>query len=241
MSVQHRYALVRWFLLAGVLAVAVKSAADLIGHPKVVTTAGGEALIYLMLFVLALLLYGGFALFHTRAATPNEQSSLRQGALWGLVCGSVWVVEVLVANVIGPQLGPFNLICYYGSALTAYLLPGLAALLAARQTGQISAGLRAGLLAGMCGSLILFLAAAFPLFSLLGGNSQPDAQTIREFHWSGLPDLQTFLVGDWLAAMIAHLWIGLVTGFFLGGVGGALGKALALPTSGAAEEPVLKG
>ena len=237
MRVQQRYSLVRWFLLIGLLVVAGKSALDLISHPVVVTTAGGEALVYLILFILALLVYGWFALFRTLAATPGEQSAVQQGTLWGLVCGGVWIVEVLVANVISAQLGPFNLICYYGSTWIAFLLPALPALLAAQKTGQLGTGLRAGLLAGMCGSLTLFLAALLPLFPLRGGTSQPDAQTIQEFRRSGLPDLQTFLLSDWLAAMIAHLWIGLISGLLLGLVGGALGKALALPGGAPAGEP----
>jgi hypothetical protein len=241
MTFQHRYGLARWFLLPGLLVVIGKSAVDLITHPLVMTTAGEEGIVYLVLFLLVLLLYGGFALFRTRAATPDEQIALQQGMRLGLVCGGVWIFEVLVANVIGPELGPLQLVCYYGSTWIALLLPGLAAGLSARQSGQIRTGLHAGLLTGMCGGLILFLVVSLLLSPLLAGSSQPDAQTMYEFHRSGLPDLQTFLLGDWLAAMIAHLWIGVITGFLLGMIGGAVGKALAQPVSAAAGAPVRKG
>jgi hypothetical protein len=150
----------------------------------------------------------------------------------------MWVFEVLEANVFGAGLGPLNVVLYFGSAVTAYLLPGLAALLAGWRAGQMKAGLDAGLLAGMLGGLLLFLVTLLPLFPLLVGTSQPDAQTLQEFHRSGLPDLQTFLLSDWLAALIAHLWIGMITGFLLGLVGGAMGKALATP--GAASAPTFK-
>jgi hypothetical protein len=39
--------------------------------------------------------------------------------------------------------------------------------------------------------------------------------------------MMTFIVGDLLAAQIAHLWIGLITGLVLGTVGGAVGQSTA--------------
>jgi hypothetical protein len=239
MAVQRNGILARWGVLIGLLVVVLKSAYDLITYPEVVTSAGADALVYLLLLVLALLIYGWFALFRTRGAAPHARIVMQQGTRWGLFGGGVWILEVLVANVIGPQLGPFTVPAYFATTWIGYLLPGLAAVLSARLTGKVGAGLQAGVLAGMLSSLLLFLAVAFPLYPLLAGSNQPDAQTIHEFHRSGLPSLHVFLVSDWLAAMIAHLWIGLVTGMFFGGVGSAIGKALAAPVQAAVEEPVL--
>ncbi len=70
--------------------------------------------------------------------------------------------------------------------------------------------------------------AAIALDPLFLGVGQHDPQFIRAFEHSGLPDITTYLVGDTLAGLIVHLWLGLLTGFFLGVVGGALGKALTL-------------
>jgi hypothetical protein len=239
MFLQRRYVLVRWCILAGLLVLVVKSGLDVISHPAVLTTAGGALPVYLALFAAALLIYGWFALFRIRTDTPAARIAAQQGTLWGLLCGAMWIFEVLEANVFGAGLGSLNVVLYVGSAVTAYLLPGVAVLLAGWRAGQMKAGLHAGLLAGMLGGLLLFLVTLFPLFPLLVGTNQPDAQTLQEFHRSGLPDLQTFLLGDWLAALIAHLWIGLITGFLLGLVGGALGKALAAPGA-AAEAPTFK-
>jgi hypothetical protein len=196
-----------------------------IGNPGVVQTGGGAAWIYLALFVLAILIYSWFALFRTRRAAPAQGQALRIGTRWGLVCGGAWLVEVLIANVIGAQLGPLHIPLYYLATMIGFLLPVLAGMLAAHSSGRLRAGLEAGLLCGMLGGLILGAVATVVPSIIMG--LEPDAQTLAEFHRSGLADLQTFLIGDFLAALIAHLWIGLITGVLLGLAGAAGGKALA--------------
>jgi hypothetical protein len=231
----HPSLLVRWSLLTALLVLLLKVGGELLAYPAVVTTAGAQAPIYLILFGLAILMYGWFALFRTKASTPAEGIALQQGTFWGLLCGLVWVIELLAANVVNPQVGQFSLVLYYGSALAGYLLPGLASLLTAWRTRRIALGLQASLLCGMCGGLAIFLASlVLSAFFLHVGQSDP--QTIQEFQRSGLPDIATYIVGDYLAGMIAHLWIGLITGSFLGVLGGAIGKAILLPEKATLEE-----
>ncbi len=220
--------IVRWFLIASLLLLILVVSIDMINYPAIITTAGGAAVVYLAMFVVAVLSYGGLGFLSTRATSLSERVALQQGTLWGLVCGGAWIIELLVANVIGPQLGAFNLILYFGSAITGYLLPGLAGLLAARRAGQFGAGLRAGLLCGMVGGIMIFL-ASIVFSALLFSAGQADPQTLREFQRSGLSDFKTYIVGDYLAGMIAHLWIGLISGLGLGAIGGAIGRALARP------------
>ncbi|HEX7737188.1 MAG TPA: hypothetical protein VF458_20250 [Ktedonobacteraceae bacterium] len=217
--------LLRWSLITALLLLILTVVIEVISFPTVITTAGVQATVYLILFVLALFIYSWFALFHTRAATRAAQIALQTGTLWGLFCAAAWVIELLVANVIRPGGGSFYLVLYDGSAFTGFLLPGLASFLAAVRSRQFQAGLQAGVLTGMLGAVAIFL--AFFLFStLLLQTGQSDPQTLREFAQSGLPDLKTYIIGDYLAGMIAHLWIGLATGFFLGLLGGLGGKVL---------------
>ncbi len=56
---------------------------------------------------------------------------------------------------------------------------------------------------------------------------QHDPQIVREFQRSGITNLPTYIVGDYLAAMIAHLWIGLLTGVGFGMLGSGLGIGFA--------------
>jgi hypothetical protein len=199
-----------------------------IAYPAVVTTAGDATLVYVGLFALAILVYGWVVLVRMRAATAAGRIAVRHGSRWGLLCGGVWTLELIVANLLGPQPGVLHLLLYYGSTYVAVMLPGLAGILAARRAGRLGAGIEAGLLCGMCGAIGIFL-AAITLAPLLLAAGPHDPQTLREFQRSGLPDLTIFMVGEYLAAMIAHLWIGLLTGLTLGMLGGAIGKALATP------------
>ena len=224
MTIQPQPLLIRWFFIICLLLVGLWVGFDLITHPAVIATAGEQAPVYFLLLVLAILIYGWFALFQTRSETASARIALQRGAFWGLLCGGVWIIELLVANLLGPQFGWLYFVLYYGSAFTGYLLPGLAGGLSAWRTGRITSGLVAGLLTGMCGGLMIWLVAIAldPLFLSVG---QHDPQVIRAFEHSGLPDIATYLVGDTLAGLIVHLWLGLLTGFFLGLIGGALGKA----------------
>ena len=223
--------LIRWSLITALLLLILTVAMEVISSPTVVTTAGVQAPVYLILFVLALLIYGWFAIFRTRPATRAAQGALQTGILCGFLCAAAWVTELLVANMMSPEWGPLYLVLYYGSAFTGFLVPGLASFLVAVRSRHLLSGLQAGLLTGMMGALAIFL-ASFLFSALLLHTGQSDPQTLHEFAHSGLPDLRTYIVGDYLAGMITHMWIGLVTGFFLGLLGGLGGKALApLPQS----------
>ncbi|HZR42182.1 MAG TPA: hypothetical protein VFB12_18825 [Ktedonobacteraceae bacterium] len=226
MTVHHLSLLVRGFLLAALLLFLLKVMLTLFADTVVLTLAGAS--IYLILFVLALLLYGWFILFRMQATTQAERMALRLGSLFGLLCGVLWVIELFAANVLSPQIGWFRLVLYYGSTWSALVLPWVASLLTVWRSRQIVSGLDAGLLCGMCGGLAIFL-ASFVLSGLFLSAGQPDPQTIHEFERSGLSDIRTYLDSDYLAAMIAHLWIGLITGLILGALGGIIGKVIPLP------------
>jgi hypothetical protein len=88
---------------------------------------------------------------------------------------------------------------------------------------------RAGRLrAGLRGGLIIFL-GALALSAVLIPAGYRDPQTVQEFQRSGLPDLTTYIVSDYLAGMTMHLWIGLISGLLFGLMGGLLGQRLARP------------
>jgi len=216
-------ATIRWFFGLSLIMVVLKVGADLLAFPGVVSAAGVPALIYLGLFAVALFLYAGFALVWVRDAAA-QTITLQQGTVWGCVCGAAWIIELSVANLgwLVPHLGGLFGLLYTGSASLGFVLPGVAGLWAAWQARQLRAGIEAGLLCGMLASLVLFLTYS-ALSVLLLQVGQHDPQIVREFQRSGLTDLSTYIVGDYLAAMIAHLWMGLLTGVGFGALGSSLG------------------
>ncbi|GCE31566.1 hypothetical protein KDA_70500 [Dictyobacter alpinus] len=227
MITEGQMRLVRWCFLASLVLFILSSIIQLLEHPAVAIHGGTEIRIYLSLYVLALLIYGWFALFRTHTGTTDERVALQQGTCWGLLCGTIWAIELLVGNFPLAPSGPFMLILYRGSSLLGFLLPVFPSLLTGWQTGRISPGIQAGLLCGMLGGLMIFLTwllFSVPLFQV----GLSDQQTITEFRHSGLPDIITYIAGDWLAALIGHLWIGLITGLLLGVLGGTIGKSARL-------------
>jgi hypothetical protein len=219
--------LVRWFIVVGLLLLVCRVSIALIKHPLVLTTAGTTGVVYLVLFVSAVLIYGWFALYLISAATPAERVALGEGTRWGVLCGFAWAMELLVANYPIFRSERLTFLFYESTALAGFLLPALPSLLAARQTKRIGLGFRAGLLCGFIGGLMIFL-AGFVFSAFFHNAGYNDPQTIAEFQRSGVPDLMTYKVGDYLAGLIGHLWIGMITGSVLGVLGGTLGKLMAL-------------
>ena len=156
------YALFRWLFMLGLLFLVLRSALAIITHPSVITTAGSTAVIYLALFVVAVIFYSWWFLFRIRGTTPSERLTTRQGNTSGLLGGGIWILEVVVANVISTRLGAFQAPLYAGLVLAGYFLPIVAALLTTRETGQIRWGVQAGLLTGMIGGLSSFSSRFFP-------------------------------------------------------------------------------
>src|SRR6266540_4244965 len=87
-------AAIRTFYLTGIGLILLKVAADLLAYPAVVTTQARQALIYLLLLGLALLLYGWVAFGHRHREATSARVALRQGTRLGLLCGAAWVLEL---------------------------------------------------------------------------------------------------------------------------------------------------
>ena len=231
--------LLRRVILGGLLVLVIGVIAGLAGNPDVIRANGAASGIYLGLLALAVAFYGWFALARTRARTAGEEIALRSGTLLGLACGAAWLGEVTIANIVGPLLGPLNTSLYYLAEVTAVFLPAIAGFLAGRSSGHLATGLAAGLLCGLLGGLILFDCSIVTPALITG--VQPDAQTLAEFQRSGMTSLQAYLVSDTLAATIAHLWIGILTGLCFGFLGSAVGTTLpAGKQAQAATSPRLK-
>jgi hypothetical protein len=133
------------------------------------------------------------------------------------------VVELWAGNLAQP--GPTALAAYRLSTLGVLVATFAGGLLVGRRAGSAADGAAAGAWSGMLSGLLVCLLAVVA-GGLVLSVGQSDPQTMAEFRRSGAPDLATFVAGDWLAAGVNHLWIGLVLGSALGLAGGACGAAL---------------
>jgi hypothetical protein len=196
---------------------------SLVRYPAILPPLA-RAIPYLTLFALTIAAYVVIILRWARPATPGGMLALSWGVRWGLVIGLLWMIEVLAGNLGDGHA--WALIPYYLGEFGAYGLTLLAGLLGARLTGQVRTGAWVGLWSGIVSGLVTALVLLLVAYTLQG-HLQHDPQTLREFQQSGASDLTTYIIGDFLAAMLGHLLlIGLLLGTALGALGGAVGAAL---------------
>ncbi len=222
-SLAHRnYGMLRLTLLSGVVLCLLASLFSMIRYPGILTPLA-VGILYLVLFALTIGAYLVTVIRLSHPATPDTMLALSWGVRWGLLIAALWIIELLAGN-LGDGHG-WVLIPYYVGEFGAYGLTVAAGLLGARRTCRVSTGALIGLWSGVVSGLVMALALLLVAYGL-SGHLQHDPQTIQEFQRSGAPDLTTYIVGDFLAAMIGHLLlVGLLLGTALGALGGLIGVA----------------
>ena len=214
----------RWSILAGLALVALLFVANVAASPALLRDA--QFPIYLLVLVVLVAFYLALTLWWT--ARPILTAALWWGILCGLVTGLGWLLEIGAGNLAVGQT--WQLIPYFGGTLIALALTLLAGATGVLATHTVRGGLIAGTWCGMVSGLIGCLALlALPRLFLV--TLQQDAQTIAEFGRSGAPDLVTYIVGDYSAAAIAHLGLGLLLGLVLGALGAVIGAGVVRGTS----------
>lgn len=193
-----------------------------------ILTPPSVAVFYLSFFVLTLFAYLVMAIVATRTTSPAADLAFIHALRWGSVVGVLWWIELLEANVWRLP-GPWLALLYFGPTIAACLVPGIAAGLTTRRTGRLRSGLAAGIWTGMIGGLLTFLGGTAILWAF-DASFLHDPQNMQEFLRSsarGLaPDLQTYIVGDLLAGLIAHLTaIGILISAIVGAIGATIGQA----------------
>jgi len=191
-----------------------------------ISTLSGIDYIFLGLLILSMGLYLAASLSNWIKIDAGLD---RPGLLFGTLIGGLWAVELLTGN-IGNMSSIWIFLLYRGSILMVFLASIGAGLAGTLQKGELSDGIKMGLLAGMLSSLITFATGLLIAYGFMDHLAQ-DPQTLQEFARSGAQSLPIFLVKDMLGAMTSHLWIGIVMGLLCGLAGGLItrGKAPLLP------------
>jgi len=202
-------------VLTGVAVAAALLIASSLKYPAIFRLPGAG--VVMAVTVVALLGYaacGAWALRHPSAGQ-------RTGLAWGTLAAAMWATEVWAG-------GPAKL-SYSAEQVTGltFLLLAVAAtvaagILAAARIRTTRAAWQAGLFSGVVSGVALYAFGVIMTLStlpILASRSDYRAQ----FAHSHAPDIATYLVGDVLAAVTAHLIINL----FLGLAGGGLGALIA--------------
>ena len=223
LAVTGRSPWLRWIVIAALALVALLVAANVTIYPAL--TRDPQFPIYIAILGVAVAIYLALALWWTGLSALAP--ALRWGTLCGLGAGLGWLIEIVAGNLASGQA--WQLLAYFGGTLIALgltLAAGIAGAMTARSfRGGLVAGVWCGVVSGLTGCLaLLALPHLFP--DIL----QRDAQTLAEFARSGAPDLVTYIAGDYSAAAINHLVIGLLLGLLLGALGAAIGAGAARST-----------
>jgi len=209
-------------VLAGTVAAAVVAAVASLRYPAIVRLPGAGPV--LAVTVITLLGYAAGGAWALRHPSPGHGVAL----VWGTLGGAMWSAEIWcggpakLSHPLEQALGALFVVL----ALAATVSGGVRAALRFRQAGPAwQAGLFSGLISGL---FVYVFAVIMTLATLPILASRSDYQA--QFAHSHAPDMATYLVGDILAAVAAHLVINLVVGL----AGAGLGVLIARTTQPAA-------
>ncbi len=210
-----------WFLLIALGAVVSVTGYSLLRYPGNLDDPGAP--VYLA--ALGVILAGYLALAGWALRRPADGRVL--GTAFGLAAALAWSIEIWAG---GPADLSRSVEKAFGAtfALLAVAITVAAGITAALRTGRRGAALPAGLFAGLVSGVTLFCSAVVLTLLNLGVlAARADYRQQFAADRSHPADIATFLVGDILAAAVAHLLINVV----LGMLGAGLGALVAMHTT----------
>ncbi len=207
-----------WLLLAGMGAVGGLFVFSVLRYPGTLHEPGAP--VYLVAVGLL------FAVYLSLAGRAVRRPAIGRalGALIGLAAAASWSVEIWAG---GPAKLDRAAESAVGGAfaLLAVAITVSAGIVAGARYRDQAAALRCGLIAGLISGIAVFCFGIVMTLTNLGVlGTREDYQ--HQFATSHASDMPTFLVGDILAAVIAHLMINLVLGLIGSGLGALVARSM---------------
>ena len=149
---------------------------------------------------------------------------IKQGLLFGILLGLVHITYNLINNLAPANVTLNNLLngLFIPALLVFY---GVAGYVAARRTGETTAGTRAGLLTGLL-SVAIGMCTLFVITFAFMNVIRENAFMLYDFRRSGATSLDDFIIQDAIGAALIGTLFSLLAGGLLGTLGGFLGKTL---------------
>ncbi|GAC1475024.1 MAG: hypothetical protein PVSMB5_29150 [Ktedonobacteraceae bacterium] len=188
-------------------------------------TFSRPGLLFVGLLLVLTLLFAGYAFIGREVSEGfgrNEMWAQRQGVLFGLLAGLLWVLEIVVDDILPASNSVIAIICL----VALLVLACCAGFYGAQHTRSFSFGLKIGLWSGMLGSLIAWIALLLLTYILLE-RLRLYPQYMLGFRHSGDPDIATYLVKNAIFLAAGHLVLGPLLGLALGALGALAGQGLA--------------
>jgi hypothetical protein len=203
-------------VLAGVAAAAVLMIISSVRYPGIFRLAGAGAVLALTaVMLLGYAACGVWALWRPSAGQGT-------GLGWGALGAAMWSAEIWAG---GPAKLSYSAEQVAGLAflLLAVAATVTAGIVAAARTRTARAAWQAGLFSGLVSGIVVYgfgVIMTLSTLPVLASRSDYRAQ----FAHSHAPNIATYLVGDILAAVSAHLIINLVVGLIGGGLGALIAR-----------------
>ncbi len=182
-------------------------------------------------FLILLSLIGLLGILLARPGLREILSSAGHSVTLGMILGLLWVIEISINNFVAPPLPARDIV---DNAFWAII--GLSILVfacvSAQRADQIRAGVEAGAWSGLAsGAVACCMALSLIVFGM--GAITRDPLNIAEWATrgpaSGAPSMASYFAYQTFAGAFLHLIVlGGLMGVLLGGLGGAMGKAIKL-------------
>jgi hypothetical protein len=224
----------RWLRLAFLVAIAVNfflMALRLVISPAFFAMPGSVGYVVEPAVLLVAYAAGGLVLLDKRSRAIRSAVSIATRI--GVMTGVLWIIDLAVETFATLPSLPAALISG-AFFLTAFLLWGLAAFRAARQTRIFGLGLVAAVWSAML-TVLVTVAFGFLLMNValphLASQEVSDPDFLRS-HWN---DVTLFAIANTLGAGFSHLLEAPIIAFVFGIVGSGFGRVI-VPTGGHASK-----
>jgi hypothetical protein len=170
-------------------------------YPRIISEAG---MLSLLTPAFLLLIYGAVAIWVTHQPTQVRSSALKSGTLFGLLIGTIFIVNIAVENFadIGQRaITIFTL----GFMLFIFLVFAYAGWYGTRESNQLPLGILTSIWSAMIGVVIVLL-FGFLINFLFTQRLEQNLQASAEYLRSGSHDLETFTFWNTLDSASSHLF-----------------------------------
>lgn len=182
-------------------------------------------------FIVLLALAGALWLYRNRPSKYMNSAERNNVIFFGIVFGSLWVIEISINNFIAPPLPARDIVDNIFWAIIAFSILSFS-IIQAYQNKSLVHGIEAGIWNGFVSGLV---ACCMALIMIVFGMRFILQDPLNVNEWLGrgtgitAPNMAAYFAFETFAGAFGHLIIlGIIMGSLLGVIGGSVGKGIKL-------------